>query len=243
MARIGNARTIADIEYVIEPPSLGSDVTAWLAHGVSCSRDRHRFCGQAYSFSLEILELRCAAQPRQRWHVVIVSERWQFRDAKAEPRGSKSLRVIQGKAADVLSWMRRCRERKLASKTGNLTLLTGDFNSASPHDPEPEGFDTLATHHRVRYLADDLQTADRSVLAHLDAAGWIDLGHALDPAKTPTVPTAGFVGTEFATMRCDYLLASRALAARAVSYQVIRTSATDMASDHYPVVASFEVPQ
>ncbi|CAN5507687.1 hypothetical protein BH10PSE11_BH10PSE11_13640 [soil metagenome] len=124
---------------------------------------------------------------------------------------------------------------------GNLTLLTGDFNSASPHDPEPEGFDMLAAHHRTRYLAEDLRTMDRSVMAHLDAAGWIDLGHSLDPAKTPTVPAAGYSGTEFATMRCDFLLASRALAAQAISYQVIRTAATDIASDHYPVVASFEV--
>lgn len=117
MARIGNARTIADIEYVIEPPSLGSDVSEWLAHGVKCSRDQHRFNGQAYSFAMEILDIRFEAQARQRWHVVIVTERWQFRDAKAEARGSKSLKVLHGKPADVLGWMRRCRDQKLASKT------------------------------------------------------------------------------------------------------------------------------
>lgn len=48
-----------------------------------------------------------------------------------------------------------------------LTLLTGDFNSASPHDSEPAGLDALPAHHRVRYLADDLRTADRSALARL----------------------------------------------------------------------------
>ncbi len=125
----------------------------------------------------------------------------------------------------------------------DLTLLTGDFNSASPHDPEPEGFDVLAAHHRARYLADDLRTADRSVLAHLEAAGWVDVGHALGGSNVPTVPTASFTGTEFAVMRCDYLLASRSLAAQAQAYQVIRTSVTEIASDHYPVVATFEVPQ
>ena len=124
----------------------------------------------------------------------------------------------------------------------NLTLLTGDFNSASPHDPEPQGFDELAAHHRARYLADDLRTADRSVLARLEAAGWVDLGHALGASDVPTVPTAGFANTEFAVMRCDYMLASNALARHAVSYQVIRTPATDMASDHYPILATFEVP-
>lgn len=34
---------------------------------------------------------------------------------------------------------------------------------------------------------------------------------------------------------------TRALAARAIGYEVIRTPATDMASDHYPVLAQFEV--
>ena len=125
----------------------------------------------------------------------------------------------------------------------NYTLLTGDFNSASPHDPEPEGFDALPAHHRARYLAEDLQAADRSVLTHLESAGWVDVGHALGASGLPTVPTPGFIGTEFAVMRCDYVLASKALAACAKSYQVIRTPVTDMASDHYPVLATFDVPQ
>ncbi len=117
-----------------------------------------------------------------------------------------------------------------------LTLLTGDLNSASPHDPEPEGFASLAPQHRARFLADDLIHADRSMLAHLEAAGWIDIGHRLDPAIAPTVPTAGFTATEFAGMRCDYIIASASLAAHAKSYEVIRTPVKDIASDHYPVV-------
>lgn len=122
------------------------------------------------------------------------------------------------------------------------TLLTGDFNSASPHDPEPEGFDSLAPHHRARYLADDLLTADRSVLSQLEAAGWVDVVHSLGGAGTPTVPAAGFKNTEFASMRCDYVMASKPLADVARSYQVIRNGITDMASDHYPVLARFGVP-
>lgn len=123
-----------------------------------------------------------------------------------------------------------------------LTLITGDFNSASPHDAEPADWPTLAAHHRARYLAADLKGIDRSVLSNLEAAGWVDLGHQLDPLKTPTVPTAAYRDVEFATMRCDYLLASKALAAHATSYQVIRNAVTDAASDHYPVLATFEVP-
>jgi endonuclease/exonuclease/phosphatase family metal-dependent hydrolase len=122
-----------------------------------------------------------------------------------------------------------------------LSLLTGDFNSASPHDPEPDSFESLAAHHRARYLADDLRTADRSVLSHLEAAGWVDIGHALQGSGLPTVPTPGFAGTEFAVMRCDYVLASPSLAPHARSYEVIRNDATGMASDHYPVMATFEI--
>lgn len=124
----------------------------------------------------------------------------------------------------------------------SFALLTGDFNSVSPHDPEPAGFAELPAHHRARYLADDLRAADRSVLAHLEAAGWIDVGHALGGSNAPTVPTRGFVGTEFAVMRCDYVLASKPLVTHAKSYEVIRTPETDMASDHYPVIATFEIP-
>ncbi len=123
-----------------------------------------------------------------------------------------------------------------------LTLITGDFNSASPHDPEPADWPALAPHHRARYLADDRQGIDRSVLAHLEAAGWVDLGLRLDPEKVPTVPTEAYRDVEFATMRCDYLLASQSLAGYAQSYQVIRNAVTDTASDHYPVLATFEVP-
>lgn len=122
-----------------------------------------------------------------------------------------------------------------------LTLVTGDFNSASPHDPEPQDWAALAPHHRARYVADDLRGLDRSVLAHLEAAGWVDLGHQLDPSAVPTVPTTAYRDVEFATMRCDYLLASRALAAKARSYQVIRNGTTDAASDHYPVLATFDL--
>ncbi|VVE75945.1 exodeoxyribonuclease III [Pandoraea captiosa] len=122
-----------------------------------------------------------------------------------------------------------------------LVLLTGDFNSASPHDPEPADWTMLAPHHRARYLADDLVTLDRTVLARLEAAGWVDLGREFGSVE-PTVPTTAFRETEFATMRCDYLLASAALAKTACQYEVVRTPVTDAASDHYPVLARFDFP-
>lgn len=113
-----------------------------------------------------------------------------------------------------------------------LTLLAGDLNSVSPHDPEPEDFARLPAHHRTRYLR---------VVAQLESAGWVDVAHALGTSDIPTVPTPAYSDAEFATMRCDYLLASRALANSARTCRVIRTATTDMASDHYPVLATFDL--
>lgn len=117
MRRIGNARTIADIEFVIDAPSPGSEQTSWIAHGVECARDRHRFSGQTYSFSFEITHLRFNASPRRHWHLVIVSELWRFNESKTDARGTKSLKIIKGKAADILDWMRRYRTMKVEGRT------------------------------------------------------------------------------------------------------------------------------
>jgi hypothetical protein len=116
MGRIGNARTIADIEFVIDAPSPGGEINAWTAHGVECTRDRHRYNGQTYSFAFEVLHLRFNGSPRKRWHLVIVSELWRFHEARVEARGTKSLKVIAGKSADILEWMRRCRTMKVEAR-------------------------------------------------------------------------------------------------------------------------------
>lgn len=139
--------------------------------------------------------------------------------------------------------IRRREAAHLAVNAGpdRLALPAGDFNSLSPRDPEPADFADLPPHHRSRYLADDLVTADRSVIAKLEAAGWVDVGHRLGASAVPTVPATGFAGTEFATMRCDFVLTTQAMAGGAASYEVVRAPVTDIASDHYPILASFEI--
>lgn len=122
-----------------------------------------------------------------------------------------------------------------------LSLLAGDFNSASPHDPAPADWEALPAHHRARYAAEDTRGIDHSVLAHLESAGWVDLGDRLDPFRAPTVPTPAYRDAEFATMRCDYVLATPSLARFATGYEVIRNKHSEMASDHYPVSVTFDL--
>ncbi|EKT4493082.1 endonuclease/exonuclease/phosphatase family protein [Pseudomonas fulva] len=157
-----------------------------------------------------------------------VSQPLTLMSAHLSPNG----RIIRQREAAYLA---------LYAQPDKYIVLAGDFNSASPRDPQPLDFRELAAHHRTRYLADDLQNIDHSVVAGLEAAGWHDIGYRLKQQTVPTVPTAAFTQSEFPTMRCDYVWTSRALAEKAVTYEVIRTTSTDTASDHYPIVCTFEI--
>lgn len=117
MPRLSNARTIADIEFVLETSSLAPDASAWQSYGVDCTRDRHRFSNPGYAFIIDVLHLRSSGIPgRSKWYAVILTEQWRFTEGSKENRTTKSLKVIHGKQADILSWMRKSRESKLTSK-------------------------------------------------------------------------------------------------------------------------------
>lgn len=120
-----------------------------------------------------------------------------------------------------------------------LTIIAGDFNSVSPYDPEPLGWETLPSHFQARYLSLDGKTSDKRILETLYQAGFIDLAHRFSQHTEATVPGKAFKGTEFIPFRSDYILASAALAETATFYAVIKNDKTDMASDHYPIVAEF----
>lgn len=113
MKRVGNADTIADIEFVIDAPTLSDPRHSWTAYGVECTRDRHRYSGQTYEFNIEVIELRRVKSGRLVWHILIIREWWHATDEKGEIRNSKWLKVLSGKAADVKTWMRSCRSQKV----------------------------------------------------------------------------------------------------------------------------------
>ena len=118
MKRVGNAQTIADIEYVIDAPTLSDPRRSWTAHEVDCKRDRHRYSGPDYEFNIEIIDLRKSKAGRASpWRVLIVTEWWYSADSKTEIRNTKWLKVLEGKASDIKAWMRICRSAKLDSAT------------------------------------------------------------------------------------------------------------------------------
>ncbi len=121
-----------------------------------------------------------------------------------------------------------------------LSLITGDFNSLSPHDNEPENWATLSPHYRSRYFEGFSKNADRTVLEKFEAAGFIDCGHQANTTNQHTVPTKSYLNAEFVPFRCDYAMASEKLAKKLKSFDVIRTDKTDFASDHYPIFMEFD---
>ncbi|MDG4780009.1 endonuclease/exonuclease/phosphatase family protein [Micromonospora sp. WMMD961] len=127
---------------------------------------------------------------------------------------------------------------------GPLTLLTGDLNSLDPtvdHTAQLAGMPTL---YRRRHLRRGGGAVDTRAIARLLAAGLVDLWPRCNvgapEADGRTVPTR-FGGAEFAGMRLDYLLGTRALAERVRDCRVIRGGTADTASDHYPLLATIDL--
>jgi hypothetical protein len=113
MKRVGNAQTIADIEFVVDAPTLSDPRHSWSAYGVECTRDRHRYSGQAYEFNIEIVDIRRLKAGRALWRILIVTEWWQAEGEKGEIRNAKWLKVLNGRASYVKAWTRSCRSRKV----------------------------------------------------------------------------------------------------------------------------------
>lgn len=124
-----------------------------------------------------------------------------------------------------------------------LTVIAGDANSLAPGDPEP-AWAKLPAHFRVRHLLPAAPgqppVADRSTMAYLHSAGFIDAAAAQGQTATPTVPTAGFPKAEFVPFRSDHALLSPRLAPALTGYHVIDDVRTATASDHLPLMIDLD---
>jgi hypothetical protein len=109
MAKIANAITISEIEQILYAKNPHYEARFWNAEGVECRRDRHRYSGQAYVFTIEVLQLRFAQPGRSAWEVFIVNERWIAAAPETLIRGTKWLKLVSGKSSDVRDRIRRCR--------------------------------------------------------------------------------------------------------------------------------------
>ncbi|MFC6020070.1 endonuclease/exonuclease/phosphatase family protein [Plantactinospora solaniradicis] len=154
---------------------------------------------------------------------------------------------------DPYSGRRRLREagwliagaRRAGPDTGplpdRLVLLMGDLNSLDPWTGHDERIGRLRPGYRGRHLLPDGVTVDTRTIAALDRAGFVDLFRRPGVQVQNTVPTTGGGGAEFSGMRLDYLLATPPLARLAGPCRVVTGGAAESASDHYPLVAEFDL--
>jgi hypothetical protein len=109
VAQITNAHIIRAIELILFGSSPHYEARGWIAAGVECRRDRHRYTGEGYAFSLEILRFRPAAQGRSVWEAMIVTERWATGMPETVVRTQKWMKLVAGKPSELRAWVQRYR--------------------------------------------------------------------------------------------------------------------------------------
>ncbi len=129
------------------------------------------------------------------------------------------------------------------SRPEGLQLALGDFNAVSPIDEARLDFDSLPARYRVRQTQRQLaepKLDGRSIAAMLEAQ-FVDLLHERSAGFEPTVPTELVPAGQRFEMRIDHVFASRRLARHCTACFVVRQPEVHQASDHYPVVADFDL--
>ncbi len=127
---------------------------------------------------------------------------------------------------------------------GEKSLLMGDFNCMAPGDAIDASVLELPRNILARFIkeAADPVEFDRREIALAEWAGFVDVYRKLNPKKPGwTLMTTRFGAALRARMRIDYMLATERMAKRALSAEVIETDESRRASDHYPVLATFDL--
>ncbi len=134
-------------------------------------------------------------------------------------------------------------------------IVLGDFNALSPMDaPWVEENTHLkasyASKKNEKYANLRLGEFDYSVISEFLSNPTVDVClNKIDLQRAYTFPTPALIGKYNNTsqtivqnrVRIDFILASPKLAKLCVKADVFNSGATDMLSDHYPVVAEFKI--
>jgi endonuclease/exonuclease/phosphatase family metal-dependent hydrolase len=127
---------------------------------------------------------------------------------------------------------------------GERALVMGDFNCMAPGDEIDASVLALPRNILARFVkeAGDPVEFDRREIALAEWAGFVDVYRKLHPKKPGwTLMTTRFAAALRSRMRLDYMLATPRLAQRAASAEVIETDESRRASDHYPLMATFNL--
>ncbi len=110
MLRLSRALVIQEIELLIDDSMGHIGRHEWSVNGVECRRERHSYSASAYSFDLNILNVRAKGGAEGRWELFIISEFWRSAD-RASIHSPKWLKLVAGKPSDVLRWIKNHRDK------------------------------------------------------------------------------------------------------------------------------------
>ena len=125
-------------------------------------------------------------------------------------------------------------------KSYTYRMLLGDMNALSMHDSYSQEFvrdlnktqlKKFSTHGRLRF----------DVIEKISAEGYHDAALHLGGNTEHTVPTPVNRDASHSAMRLDYIFVSETLLPAITDYAVIKNELTDVASDHYPVLANLNL--
>jgi exodeoxyribonuclease-3 len=139
---------------------------------------------------------------------------------------------------------------------GGMVLLMGDLNSLDPWTDHAERLQHLPSRYRSRHLRRGILTrhnrgaVDTRAVEVLADAGFVDLFRL--PGRTVaagtsgggrdyTAPTERGGGAEFSGMRLDYILGTEEVVPFVRTCRIVWGGEAESASDHYPVVAEFDL--
>ncbi len=122
---------------------------------------------------------------------------------------------------------------EVAKQNGNV-VVAGDFNSLSIDDNYPVDIVENFNERQINKFTTEGQLRF-DVMSTLRASGMIDCGN---DKKIPTAPTKANKDPEHESvqLRLDYIFVSESLKTRVKDFQVLKTTETDQASDHYPLL-------
>ncbi|HVZ13825.1 MAG TPA: hypothetical protein VG894_05135 [Bauldia sp.] len=116
--RLGNARTILEIEAIVGRPEPGVERLRWQIQDVACTISKHRYAGEDYSLAIDVLAVR-HQRPGRPWQLILTSEHW--RAGNADLRATKWLKLQSGRPADVMAWI-AARRDQAPSRPHNISL-------------------------------------------------------------------------------------------------------------------------
>ncbi len=127
---------------------------------------------------------------------------------------------------------------------GERAILMGDFNCMAPGDDVDPSVLELPRNVLARFVRDGREPIefDRREIELAEWAGFVDVYRALNPKKPGwTLMTTRYGAALRSRMRIDFLFATPRFARRAVAAEVIESDESRRASDHYPLLTTFDV--